>query len=246
MLSRDAGAPAAGAGELAERLERVRATIAAAALRVGRQPEDVTLVAATKTVPAPLVYQAALLGVRHFGENYVQEAAAKRSALQGTLPPGVCWHLIGHLQTNKAAAALELFDIIETADSFRVAQAISRRAGARAVPVLLEVALGEAPERLGFRPDELERAVAAVRELPGVAVQGLMAVPPPEASLHEVRRLFRRLRELRGQLASTYPDQDWRHLSMGMSGDYEVAIEEGATMVRIGRAIFGERPSKQG
>lgn len=235
---------ASDAARLAERLEQVQAAIAAAAGRAARRAEDVTLVAVTKTVSPRLIYQAALLGLRDFGENYVQEAAPKRAALASALPSGVRWHLIGHLQANKVKAALELFDIIETVDSLRLAEAVSHRAGERMVPVLLEVAFGHEAGRPGFREEELESAVAVMRDLPGLSIQGLMTVPPLEVSLGETRRIFRRLRELRERLATAYPDLAWRHLSMGMTGDYEIAIEEGATIVRIGRAIFGERPTK--
>lgn len=228
---------------LPQRLERVRATIAEAAARVGRRADEITLVGVTKTVAPEAIRQAALLGLRDFGENYVQEAAAKRPLLRGAPFDQVRWHLVGHLQTNKVKAALELFDIIQTVDSLRLAEAISRRAGARVVPVLLEVKFGEEPTRVGFRPDEIPAVAPRLLELPGLSLQGLMTVPPLGLGQPEVRAIFRALRELRDAVASKYPRAGLRHLSMGMTDDYQVAIEEGATIVRIGRAIFGERPT---
>lgn len=235
--------PAAEADALAERLERVRANIAAAALRAGRRPEEITLVGAVKAVEPAAICAAAELGLTDFGENYVQEAAAKRAALGSRLPAGARWHLLGHLQTNKVKAALDLFDIIQTVDSLRLADAINRRSLGPAVPVLLEVKFGPEPERSGFRPEELRDAAAALRGSTGLLVQGLMTVAPLGLTAAETRGIFGRLRELREQLAAGAPELEWRHLSMGMSEDYEIAVEEGATMVRIGRAIFGDRPT---
>lgn len=240
----EVGPPTSPSTALRGRVRHIRETIAQACARAGRRPEQVTLVAVTKTVPPAAVLEAARAGLRDFGENYVQEASPKRAELTGQLPADARWHLIGHLQANKVKASLVLFDIIHTVDSLRLAEAISQRAAARTVPVLLEVALGDQPERLGFRADALDSAVTTMRDLPGLAIQGLMTVAPLGIPLGEARRIFRRLRELQEQLASRFPDLEWQQLSMGMTDDYEVAIEEGATMVRIGRAVFGERPPK--
>jgi pyridoxal phosphate enzyme (YggS family) len=215
---------------IAGNVAAVRARIAAACERAGRDPASVVLVAVTKTVPAALVVEALAAGISDLGENYVQEGAAKRAAVEGRT---AVWHLIGHLQTNKVRAALQAFDIIQAVDSLRLAQAISRQAS-QPVPVFLEVnAAGEAT-KFGFALAEVGAAVTAVSRLPNIDLRGLMTVAPATAEPESLRPLFRSLR----QLAAANGLQE---LSMGMTGDFEVAIEEGATMVRIGRAIFGER-----
>ncbi|HZQ35313.1 MAG TPA: YggS family pyridoxal phosphate-dependent enzyme [Dehalococcoidia bacterium] len=214
---------------IAANVAAVRARIAAACERAGRDPASVRLVAVTKTVPAAAVAEALAAGVTDVGENYVREGAAKRAELGGR---GV-WHLIGHLQTNKVRAALQAFDTLQAVDSLRLAEAVSRHAS-RTVPVLLEVnAAGEAT-KFGFAPADVGAAAAAVRRLPDLELRGLMTVAPATSDPEALRPLFRSLR----RLAEANRLQE---LSMGMSGDFEVAVEEGATMVRIGRAIFGER-----
>lgn len=217
---------------IAERVEAVRRRIAEACRRSGRSPGEVTLVAVCKGFPAAAVRQAVAAGVRHLGENRVQEATAKRPQL-ADLPGDVTWHMVGHLQTNKVRKALELFDIIQSVDSLPLAEAISRRAQ-RMVPVFLEVNVAQEPTKYGFPPRELPRAAEAVARLPNLEVRGLMTVAPLVDDPEEVRPVFRRLRELARSLGL-------RELSMGMTDDFEVAVEEGATVVRIGRAIFGER-----
>ncbi len=219
---------------LAERLESVRLRIAGACLRGGRAPDDVTLVAVCKGFPPDAVREAAAAGLRHLGENRVQEAEAKRSLLTG-LPPDVVWHMVGHLQTNKVKTALALFDIIQSVDSLNLAEAISRRA-LRPVPVFLEVNVAGEASKYGLSPDELPGASHAIARLPNLDVRGLMTVAPLAADPQEVRPVFRRLRQLAQSL-------DLPELSMGMTDDFEVAVEEGATHLRIGRAIFGERGS---
>jgi pyridoxal phosphate enzyme (YggS family) len=214
---------------IAANVAAVRARVAAACERAGRAPASVRLVAVTKTVPAAAVAEALTAGVTDVGENYVQEAAAKRAELGGR---GV-WHLIGHLQTNKVRAALQAFDTLQAVDSLRLAEAISRQAS-RAVPVLLEVNAAGETTKFGFAPADLGAAAASVRRLPNLDVRGLMTVAPATSDPEALRPLFRSLR----RLAEANGLQE---LSMGMSGDFEVAVEEGATMVRIGRAIFGER-----
>ncbi len=219
---------------IAERVEAVRLQIAEACQRRGRSLDEITLVAVTKGFPPEAIREAVAAGIRHFGENRVQEAQSKLPQL-GDLSPRPTWHMVGHLQTNKVKTALGLFDIIQSVDSFHLAQAISRRAPQSArVPVLLEVNVAGEPAKYGFSPQELPAQAEAVRALPGLDVRGLMTVAPMADSQEEIRPLFRRLRELARSL-------ELRELSMGMTDDFEAAVEEGATIVRIGRAIFGER-----
>lgn len=217
---------------IAERVASVVSRIEAACRRAGRPPGGVTLVAVCKGFPAEAVRQVVAAGVRHLGENRVQEAEAKRPAL-ADLPTDVVWHMVGHLQGNKVKTALGLFDIIQSVDSLHLAQTISQRAPHR-VPVFLEVNVAGEPSKFGFRPSDLAHAYEAIAGLPGVEVIGLMTVAPMVGDPEEVRPIFRRLRREAQAL-------DLPCLSMGMTDDFEVAIEEGATHVRIGRAIFGER-----
>ncbi|HLI26966.1 MAG TPA: YggS family pyridoxal phosphate-dependent enzyme [Chloroflexota bacterium] len=227
---------------IADQLARVRERIAAAAARAGRDPQRITLVGATKTVEPARIQAAIEAGLRDFGENYVQEARAKL-AVPALRAPGVRWHLIGHLQTNKAKTAVGLFDIIQTLDSPRLAVALARHVPpGRRLEVLLEVDYTGAPERTGLRPEAVYATVEQVLGLPALELSGLMTVPAPGLEEAETRATFRRLRALRDELARRYPAVAWRHLSMGMTDDFEWAIEEGATIVRIGRAIFGPRP----
>lgn len=218
---------------IAENLAAVSHRIHRAAERAGRSPEEVTLIAVAKTFPVETVREALRAGVRHVGENRVQEAVPKAAALAGD-PLRPVWHMVGHLQTNKAKTAVQTFDIIHSVDSLRLARAISRHAD-RPVPVLLEVNVAGEATKFGVAPEEAGRLAREIERLPGLELRGLMTVAPPAADPEEVRPVFRRLRELRDALGL-------RELSMGMTDDFEVAIEEGATMVRIGRAIFGERP----
>ena len=219
---------------VAERLQAVRLRIADACARTGRSPDEVTLVAVTKGFPPEAVREAAAAGVRHFGENRIQEAQAKLPAL-GDLSPKPTWHMVGHLQTNKVKTALNLFDIIQSVDSFHLAEAINRRAPQPdRVPVLLEVNVAAEPAKYGFSPDELPSQAEAIRRLPGLDVRGLMTVAPMTDDREQLRPIFRRLRQLAQSLQ--LPE-----LSMGMTDDFETAVEEGASIVRVGRAIFGER-----
>jgi pyridoxal phosphate enzyme (YggS family) len=227
--------------DLRDNLERVRSAIADAAARSGRAAESVALVAVTKTQPPELVAEAAALGVGCFGENRVQEAEAKIPRVRQLLGHDLTWHLIGTLQRNKVKAALGLFAILESVDSVRLAEAISRRSTDRAIPILLEVYVGDDPHRPGFRPDELVEHVPAILDLPHLEVRGLMTVAPFGSSPEQARAAFRRVRELRDELRRRHPSAAWDELSMGMTDDYPIAIEEGATIVRVGRAIFGER-----
>ncbi|HEX2987109.1 MAG TPA: YggS family pyridoxal phosphate-dependent enzyme [Chloroflexota bacterium] len=229
---------------LGQRLEDVHRRIADAAERAGRSPEDIQLVAVSKTVPAETVMEAYRLGQRHFGENRVQEFREKRDALAELGPmPDAVWHMIGHLQRNKAKPCVELFDIIQSVDSVKLAGLLNADAGVagKRLRILLEVDFSDESQRSGFSPVELERVAGELVLLPHVEIQGLMTVAPLGLDQEGTRTVFRRLRQLRDRLATCYPAVSWRHLSMGMSDDYVLAIEEGATIVRVGRAIFGER-----
>ena len=214
-------------------LALVRERIEAGCARAGRSPGSVTLVGVTKTVPVEAIAEACAAGLRDAGENRVQEAVPKIEALDalGVRPR---WHLIGHLQRNKAKLAVERFAILHGVDSVRLAEALNARAH-EPLPVLLEVNVGQETSKFGFDPTALPQALADIAPLTHLDVRGLMTVAPQVDDPERVRPVFRRLRELRDDLALD-------ELSMGMTDDFEVAIEEGATMVRIGRAIFGERP----
>jgi pyridoxal phosphate enzyme (YggS family) len=198
----------------------------------GRSAEEVTLVAVTKTVNAEAVRAAYNLGLRHFGENRVQEATAKIEELAQERP-AITWHMIGHLQTNKAGQAVRYFDIIESVDSVRLANLINGHLQQK-MPVLLQVNVAGEDTKSGFELSEIHRAAEEIGKLDKLEIKGLMTIAPLTDNPEEVRPVFRKLRELRNDLKL-------EHLSMGMTDDFEVAIEEGATIVRIGRAIFGER-----
>jgi hypothetical protein len=215
--------------------------MAEAASRVGRDPHEVELIAVTKTVPVSRIREAVEAGATLLGENRVQEAADK-IALLSPLP--IVWHLIGHLQTNKSRPAAELFKLIHSLDSVKLAAALDRHgvALAKQVRVLIEVNLGGEPSKTGILEPDLVPMLESCRQFTHLAIDGLMAIPPFRRNPEDVRPFFRRLRQLRDQAAKACPDYQLHHLSMGMSGDYEIAIEEGATLVRIGTAIFEERP----
>lgn len=219
------------------RVAEVQGRIAAAAARAGRSAADVTLVAAAKTRTAEQVAEVIAAGVRQIGHNYVQEAQAMRPEL----PAPAAWRLIGHLQRNKAKDALALFDVIDSLDSERLAKALDRQAAeaGREVPVLLQVRLGGEETKSGVEPAAVEPFLEVVQQTAHLRCLGLMTMPPP-ASADESRRWFGQLRELAERLRA-HSGLPLRELSMGMSGDYEVAIEEGATLVRVGTALFGPR-----
>jgi hypothetical protein len=227
--------------DLAENLNAIQQRMAGACARAGRAPGTVTLIAVTKGQPPEAVAEAAKLGLTLFGENKVQEAKAKIPFCPGRLR----WHLVGHLQTNKCRDAVELFEMIQSVDSLHLAQEINKRAeqAARTMPILLEVnAAGEA-SKFGYSPARLLSEFPQINALPRLEIHGLMTVPPWTPDPEKVRPLFRQLRALKDQceqlLGAPLPG-----LSMGMTGDFEVAIEEGATMVRIGTALFGPRPKQ--
>ncbi len=240
---------------LAENVTSVQEHIAAACVRAGRLSSEVTLVAVSKTFPAEAVLEAYRLGLRDFGENRVQEAGEKITSLKSLVsnlqPPtsDLRWHLVGHLQSRRAREAVDLFDAIHSVDSVKLADKLNRlcmEAG-RVMPILLECNVSGEASKYGFPlSTAAERArwwadVEAILKMPRVCVEGLMTIAPLVADPNETRPFFRALRQLRDDLAAQFPQVGWRHLSMGMTDDFEVAIEEGATMIRVGRAIFGER-----
>jgi PLP dependent protein len=275
---------------VAENLARVHASVAEAAVKAGRRPEDITIVAVSKTQPAEAVIEAIAAGLHHFGENRVQEAAAKipevlrltaqqadvdhvgevnqqRPAFRGdtgsvrepaaaspatrpgvdgrgdvaALASGIRWHLVGHLQSNKAGAAVDLFDTIDSVDSLHLAQALSRRvlaAGGPELAIRLEVYVGDDPRRPGLRPDQLIDVAGQILELPGLRVEGLMTVAPLDG---DARVAFGQVRELKVKLSESLPSVHFGVLSMGMSEDFAIAIQEGSTEIRPGTALFGPR-----
>ena len=219
--------------DVRENLERVRERIARAAARAARRPDDVLLIGVSKTVDVERIRAALDAGLRALGENRVQEAKTKVAELGHP----AAWHLVGHLQTNKVRDALELFDVIHSLDRLELAQELERRGAARglAVEAMLQVNVAGEASKGGFAPDAVAQALEAIGKLAHVQVTGLMAIPPEVERPDDARPWFRRLRELAER-------HGLRQLSMGMSGDFEVAVEEGATMVRVGTAIFGARP----
>jgi pyridoxal phosphate enzyme (YggS family) len=224
--------------ELRSRVERVREAVGQAAMRSGRDPESVTIVAVSKTVEREMVDEAYGLGLRHFGENRVQDA---RTKFEAPLPDGVVLHLIGQLQTNKAAVAARLFDLFESVDRSSLVDELQRQGEKldRVLPILLQVNVAGEEQKAGCGLSEVPELVARIEECEQLELRGLMTMAPLVDDPEEARPVFRRLRELRDQLCVDVPRRDLRILSMGMTNDYPIAIEEGATHVRVGRAIFG-------
>ena len=230
---------------IADNVALVRERIAQAAARVGRSPESVTLMAVSKTVDRERIRQASEAGIRVFGENRVQEFERKVPDLDGRR--NAEWHLIGHLQTNKAGKAAEIFDAVDSLDSLRLAEKLDRAAAlcGKMLPVLIEINIGSEESKSGVPLDspELESLLRGLEKLDRLQVRGLMAVPPFAQNPEATRPYFRLLRDLRDSIAARkLPRIQMDVLSMGMSHDFEVAIEEGSTCVRVGTAIFGERP----
>jgi PLP dependent protein len=223
---------------IAENLAEIEARIAAACLRAGRQRESVLLLPVSKGHSAEAVEEAADLGLRIFAESKVQEARVKIPLCSSRLQ----WQMIGHLQSNKARDAVQLFSMIQSIDSIGLAEEVNKWAEkfSRRVPILLEVNTAGEASKFGFSPENLP--VQEINQLPRLELQGLMTIAPYSATPERVRPYFKRLRELRDQ-CSEIIGAPLQHLSMGMSGDFEVAIEEGATIVRIGTALFGQRSS---
>lgn len=229
--------------QLAENIENVQRKIARAADQAGRAPEDITLIAVSKTMPLELVQQAYRLGLKDFGENKVQDALPKIATFQ---PEDLNWHMIGHLQSNKASKVVGSFACIHSLDSLHLANVLNRHAqehGKRQA-VLLQINVSGEESKEGMTLEEAPELARQILTLPYLEIQGLMTIAPRVENPEEVRPVFRRLRLLRDRLRDQLPQASWQHLSMGMTDDYLVAITEGATMVRIGRAIFGERTYK--
>src|SRR6516165_4801299 len=228
---------------MAANLAHVRSIIAEAALQVGRAPGEIILVAVAKTMPVELVQMAYNAGVTDFGENRVQEALPKIAAFH---PQGLRWHMIGHLQSNKASKVVSPFYSVQSVDSLHLAQTLNRHASeqGKRLAVLLQVNVSGEASKEGLSPAETLDVAWQVLALPHIQVEGLMTIAPLVEDAEQVRPVFRELRLLRDQLRTEVPSSSWQHLSMGMTDDYHVAIEEGATIVRIGRAIFGEREKK--
>ena len=228
---------------LQENVLRVRERIAAAARRAGRQAEEITLIGVSKTHPAATVREAFQAGIRHFGENRVQEWEGKHGGVEEL---GATWHLVGHLQSNKAARAACLFHCVDSVDDFALAQRLDRARHDLGVEermrVLIEVRLAEEETKSGVGVAELSSLAEKVVMLPRLELMGLMCIPPFVEDPDQVRPYFRRLRELRDELARQV-GRELPVLSMGMSHDFETAIEEGATEVRVGTALFGARPA---
>jgi PLP dependent protein len=228
---------------IAERVAAVRDRIARAAARAGRPAAEVTLVAVGKTYPPESIREAFQAGLRDFGENKVQEAEGKIAALADLAAAGARWHMVGHLQANKARKAVALFDLIHSVEDPALGRRLEKAAAeqGRKVRVLVQVDVAGEEGKFGLDEARLFPALEAMRGLKSVRVEGLMGFPPYEEDPERVRPFFRRLRQLRDEALS----RDLllgRELSMGMSHDLEVAIEEGATLVRVGTALFGERP----
>lgn len=237
---------------LEQNLRTVQQRIARAAERAGRDPREITLVAVSKTFPVETILAAYALGVQHFGENRVEEAAQKIPIIKSQITQSpitqspITWHLVGHLQSRKIKDALALFDVIHSIDTVTLAQKIEARAAVlnKTVPILLEVNISGEVTKYGFAPEPRDTffdAVRAILTLPHLDVQGLMTMAPIVTRPDDARPYFRALRELRDELHARFPERAWQHLSMGMTDDFEAAIAEGATIVRIGRAIFGSR-----
>ena len=226
-------------GAIADDLRRVRERMAAAARRAGRDPESITLVGVSKTVPPERIREAIDAGLADLGENRVQEARDKA----GLLPGEVRWHLVGHLQANKANHAARLFDVVHSLDSIDILERLERAAQreGRQMMAMIQVDLAGETTKFGAAAVDLDRLLAAAAGCRNVRVRGLMVLPPYDPDPEKSRPYFRRLRELLQGAQGRHPELELRDLSMGMTEDFEVAIEEGATMVRVGRALFGER-----
>lgn len=242
--------------DISGNLARIRERIGAAARRSGRDPEEITLVAVTKTFPADVILAAYEAGVRDFGENRAREGISKITAIEPYISePLPTWHMIGHIQSRKARRVVQYYDYVHSVDRLDIARRLSDYAAEanRALPVLLECNVSGEGSKYGFALEDWERdetrqtdfftAVDEILALPGLDVRGLMTMPPYVDDPEEARPFFVSLRSLRDTLRERFVSADWHHLSMGMTNDFEVAIEEGATMVRIGRGIFGPRGS---
>lgn len=225
---------------IAENIARLRERIYNSVLKIGRKPEEIMLVAVSKTVGVENIKEAIEAGITIFGENYVQEAKGKIAQIG----PGITWHMIGHLQTNKVKYVVLFFSMIHSVDSIHLAKEISQRAikVGKSMDVLIQINIEGEKTKGGIRPEQIAPLLDAISPLKGIQVKGLMTMPPYFSDPEMARPFFKKLRELRDKLLPSLPDSvSLSHLSMGMSSDFEVAIEEGATIIRIGNYIFGER-----
>lgn len=224
---------------LSENIERLRKSVAETARRVGRNPDEIGIMLVTKTVPLERIREAFQAGARDFGENRVQELLAKKSEL--ALP--IRWHMIGHLQTNKVKQILGEVDLIHSLDRPGLAVEIERQAkglGIGRVPALVQIKVSEEESKFGFAPAAVGDFVAGLAKDSPIEVRGLMVIAPQTDNETQIRGAFRATRQLRDDLAQRFPEKGWGLLSMGMSADYKIAIEEGATLIRIGTAVFGD------
>lgn len=223
---------------LAQRVDELNRRIAKACENAGREPGSVTLLAVAKTRPAREIEQALAAGLQRFGENYVDEAAAKQDRLEGKVPE---WHFIGPVQSNKTRTIAERFDWVQSVDRPKIVRRLGRQRpdGRPPLNVLLQVNIDREPQKAGCNPEEVESLAAAVEEFPSLKLRGLMAIPSADNSPGQARAAFAEMRRLFEALRDGHPGVDT--LSMGMSGDLEAAIAEGATMVRVGTALFGPR-----
>jgi hypothetical protein len=226
--------------DVAQNFQTVRERVAQAAERAGRNPDDIIVVGASKLVEVARIEQAIAAGLKHVGENYVQEARPKVEAIGGQ----VTWHFIGHLQTNKARDVVRLFDVVHSLDRMELAKELSKRAVAagKVMDVFIEVNIAGEETKSGVAPGEVETLIHQAAELPNVRVRGLMTMPPPFDDAEKSRPYFRALRLLKEQLhQKNVPNVNLSELSMGMTADFEIAVEEGASIIRIGTGIFGPR-----
>ncbi|HQA60767.1 MAG: YggS family pyridoxal phosphate-dependent enzyme [Tepidanaerobacteraceae bacterium] len=225
---------------LKQNIQQIKKRIEAAAERSGRNPEDIYLIAVTKNFSAELIQEAVDNGIVFLGENRVQEAKSKVDLVKGNIE----WHLIGHLQRNKVKTAIDIFTMIQSLDSWRLAEEIQKRAqqADKVIDVLVQVNIGSEETKYGIDPDDTEVFIEKVATLPNLKVRGLMAIAPFKENPEDVRAYFRHLREIFQSIKEkSIENVSMEYLSMGMSNDFEVAIEEGANMVRIGTGIFGTR-----
>lgn len=226
-------------GSIADNIRYVLDQVRVSADLVNRDPSEINLVAVTKTVPVERIEQAVAAGLRVLGENRVQELNEKYPTL-----PGVEWHLIGHLQSNKVKYIVDKIALLHSLDSISLAEEINKRMTqlGRAMDVLVQVNIADESTKFGIKPAETEQFIDKIRSLPGVRIQGLMTIGPYAASEQEIRGVFRHLKLLADKVKTIgFPEVEMKHLSMGMSNDYRIAVEEGATLIRVGSTIFGQR-----
>ncbi len=233
----------AGSIDIVANLAAVMQRIRLAAVRAGRSPQEVTLVAVSKTQPLASIAIAYAAGQRDFGENRLEELWPKVEAAKERGLTEIRWHMIGTIQSRKTAQVVGPFVLIHSVDRLKIATRISNdaQAAGKVMPVLMEVNVSDEESKHGFRPDELRVEADTLAALPGLQVQGLMTMAPFVDDPEQIRSVFAGLRTLRDELAQNYPAMAWHHLSMGMTNDFEIAVEEGATIVRVGSAIFGSR-----